>query len=307
MLAGGPARVVRYGISDDEAADVGLTCGGRVHVFVHELAGAEREALEATAEAIAGGVPVALATLLDGEHAGAQMAVLPDAALGSLAATGLLDASVARDARGLLDEGRSDLRRYSGRGETMGSDLRVAIQAFASPPRMVIVGAIDFSAALAPLARDVGYEVTICDARAAFARSPRFTARAEVVVDWPDRHLDARELGPRDAVLVFSHDPKFDEPALLAALRSGAGYIGALGSRRTHADRCRRLSDAGATDADLARIASPCGLDIGARSPSETAVAILAEILARRSGRSARPLAETRGPIHARPAGVAAR
>jgi xanthine dehydrogenase accessory factor len=233
------------------------------------------------------------------------MAVLADRVVGTLAHSGLLDDNVARDARGFLDEGRSTVRRYSARGETMGSDLRVAIQAYATPPQMVIVGAIDFSAALARLAGEIGFRVTICDARAPFAASPRFTEHAEVVLDWPDRYLPTRTLGPRDAVLVFSHDPKFDEPALLAALASGAGYIGALGSRRTHEDRSARLRAAGAGEDDLARISSPCGLDVGARTPAETAVAILGEILALRAGRSGGRLAGADGPIHARPAEVA--
>jgi len=306
VLAGGAARVVTYGISDAQAVDVGLMCGGTVQLFVHELSRTDAApALAATRDAIAAGEPVALATLLDGPSAGAKLAVTPDGAVGTLGVTELLDDSVARDARGFLDEGRSAVRRYSALGEVMGSDLRVHLQTFATPPAMVIFGAIDFSAALARMAGEIGYRVTICDARAAFARSPRFSRHAEVVVDWPDRYLAARALGPRDAVLVFTHDPKFDEPALTAALASGAGYVGALGSRRTHADREARLRDAGLTDDDLARISSPCGLDVGARTPAETAIAILAEILALRSHRSGGRLAATAGPIHPRTADVA--
>ena len=302
VLAGGPARVATYGISDEEAADVGLMCGGTVHVLVHELL--DREPLETAATAIAAGTPVALATLLDGEHAGRKLAVLEDDVAGSLGVAPLLDDSVTRDARGFLDEGRSAIRGYSALGETMGADLRVSIQAFATPPSMVIFGAIDFSAALAALAGEIGYRVTIVDARAAFAASPRFSRHAEVVVDWPDRYLPTRELGPRDAVLVFTHDPKFDEPALLSALQTGAGYIGALGSRRTHEQRAERLRDAGASEDDLRRISSPCGLDVGARTPAETAIAILAEILALRAHRSGGRLADADGPIHPRPADV---
>ena len=302
ILAGAPPRVARYGISDSEAADVGLMCGGTVHVFLHELTA--REAVQATADALALGTPVALATLLDGEHAGAQLAITPEATTGSLHVGRLLDDNVARDARGFLDEGRSAVRRYSAKGETMGAELRVYVQAFATPPQMVIVGAIDFSAALARMAVEIGYRVTILDARAAFAKAPRFSAHADVVIGLPDVELPKRTLGPRDAVLVFTHDPKFDEPALLAALQSGAGYIGALGSRRTHEDRSVRLREAGATDADLARISSPCGLDVGARTPAETAIAVLAEILALRAHRTGGRLAEASGPIHPRSADV---
>ncbi|HEX8103922.1 MAG TPA: XdhC family protein [Solirubrobacteraceae bacterium] len=300
VLAGSPPRVATYGISDQEAADVGLMCGGTVKVFVHELAASD--ALTTVRDAVAAGRPVALATLLDGPTAGAKMAVLDDAVIGGLGHSELLDDNVARDARGFLDEGRSAVRRYSARGETMGADLRVAIHAFATPPRMVIFGAIDFSAALAAAATQIGYRVTIVDARRAFAQSPRFSAHAEVVISWPEAYLDGRELGPRDAVLVFTHDAKFDEPALLAALRTGAGYIGALGSRRTHEDRVERLRGAGATDEGLARISSPCGLDVGARTPAETAIAVLAEILALRAHRGGGRLAEASGPIHPRAA-----
>ena len=153
--------------------------------------------------------------------------------VGGLGVTELLDRSVERDARGQLDEGLSRVRRYGAGGEVMGSDLAVYIQAFETRPRMVIFGAIDFSAEMAKLAGEVGYEVTICDAREPFVDSPRFSQVAEVVVDWPDRYLEGRELGPRDVVLVFTHDAKFDEPALISTLATGAGYVGALGSRRT--------------------------------------------------------------------------
>lgn len=306
ILAGAPPRVATYGISDQQAVDVGLMCGGTVRVFVHELGEAQGDAMTAARDAIEAERPVALATLLDGPAAGAQMTVTEDEVLGTLGVTDLLDASVTRDARGFLDEGRSALRRYSDRGEVMGSDLRVAIHAFATPPSMVVFGAIDFSAALAKIAREVGYRVTIVDARQAFLQSPRFSEHAEAVVDWPDRYLAGRSLGPRDAVLVFTHDPKFDEPALVAALATGAGYVGALGSRRTHEDRTARLRAAGVADEDLARIASPCGLDLGARTPSETAIAVLGEILALRAGRSGGRLTEASGPIHPRAAEPAA-
>ncbi len=299
VLAGAPPRVATYGISDQQAVDVGLMCGGTVKVFVHELRGVI-EAMQATRAEVQDGRPVALATLLDGPSAGAKMAVLEDRVIGGLEHTELLDDSVARDARGFLDEGRSAVRRYSAKGETMGADLRVAIHAFATPPRMVVFGAIDFSASLARIATEIGYRVTIVDARRAFAQSPRFAEHAEVVVAWPGEYLAGQELGPRDAVLVFTHDPKFDEPALVAALETGAGYIGALGSRRTHADREERLRTVGVPEAALRRVNSPCGLDVGARTPAETAIAVLGEILALRAGRRGGRLADASGPIHSR-------
>jgi xanthine dehydrogenase accessory factor len=271
-----------------------------VRLFVHELDRQARPALAAVRDAVNEGRPIALATLLDGPGAGAKLAVSEDAAVGGLGEIGLLEASVTRDALGYLDQGISTVRRYSAEGEVMGSELRVYIQGFASSPQMVIFGAIDFSAALARLARELGYQVTICDARPPFAQSARFSDVADVVVEWPDRYMTGRELGTRDIVLVFTHDPKFDEPALLSALRSGAGYIGALGSRRTHRERVERLRAAGVSDADLARISAPCGLDIGARTPAETAVSIFAEIIALRTARPGRRLADTSGSIHPR-------
>jgi xanthine dehydrogenase accessory factor len=298
ILAGAPPRVATYGISDEQAVGVGLMCGGTVRVFVAELTAPD--VLAAVRAEIEAERPVALAALLDGPAAGATMAVLEDRCVGALAPGELLDANVARDARGFLDEGRSAVRRYSAKGETMGSELRVAIRAFATPPRMVIFGAIDFSAALAAAATEIGYRVTIVDARQAFAASSRFSEHAEVVVSWPLEYLAQTALGPRDAVLVFTHDAKFDEPALIGALATGAGYIGALGSRRTHADREERLRGAGVADDQLARISSPCGLDVGARTPAETAVAVLAEILALRAGRDGGRLADASGPIHSR-------
>jgi xanthine dehydrogenase accessory factor len=298
ILAGKPPKVVTYGVSDEEAADVGLMCGGTVRVFVHEPAAADRKQLERVAAAVSEGRPAALATLLDGERAGAKLAVLENGVVGGLGLTELLDYSVERDARGLLDEGVSRVRRYGAGGEVMGSDLSVYIQAFAPPPEMVIFGAIDFSAEMAKVASEIGYSVTICDAREPFVSSPRFSSHARVVVDWPDRHLAGRELGQRDVVLVFTHDRKFDEPALVAALQTDAGYIGALGSRRTQRERVERLREAGVDDEGLARIHAPCGLDIGARTPAETVISILAEIVAARTSRSGESLQDTSGPIH---------
>jgi xanthine dehydrogenase accessory factor len=298
ILAGGEAKVVTYGVSDEEALGVGLMCGGTVRVFVHECGDDSLESLEAVAAARAADEPVARGTLLDGDRAGASISILDDRVVGSLGVTELLDRSVVRDARGQLDEGVSRIRRYGAGGEVMGSEVAVYIQAFATPPRMLIFGAIDFSSEMASVASDIGYQVTICDAREPFARSPRFSRNAEVVIDWPDRYLERQDLGPRDVVLVFTHDPKFDEPALTAALATDAGYVGALGSRRTQERRAERLRDAGLEERSIARIHAPCGLDVGARTPSETAISILAEVIAVRTGRTGESLRETSGPIH---------
>jgi xanthine dehydrogenase accessory factor len=165
---------------------------------------------------------------------------------------------------------------------------------------MIIFGAVDFTAALVKVAKVLGYRVTVCDARAVFATVQRFPMADEIVNDWPDRYLAkvGDELGPRDAVCVLTHDHKFDVPAIAGAVRTQVGYLGAMGSRRTHDQRVGRLRDAGLTDAEIARVMSPIGLDIGARTPEETAVAICAEIIAQRTGRVAQSLRDTSGPIH---------
>jgi xanthine dehydrogenase accessory factor len=298
VLAGEPARMRTYGISDSQAVGVGLMCGGIVHILVHEVAQSEQEPLAAVVDAVADGREAAIATLLDGDGTGRKMAVVDGRRVGSFGLDERLDAAVERDALGCLAHGTSVVRRFGAEGEIMGDDVRAFIHAFSSPPRMVVFGAIDFSAAIATMAKPLGYTVTICDARRAFAEAQRFKVADEVVVDWPDRYLADKTLGPRDVVLVFTHDPKFDEPALVAALATGAGYIGALGSRKTHADRVRRLLDHGVTQEQLARVAAPCGLDIGARTPEETAVSILAEVIGRSAGRRGEPLSESSGAIH---------
>jgi xanthine dehydrogenase accessory factor len=299
VLAGGQPRVRTYGISDELAAGVGLMCGGTVHVFVERLAEEAARVLDEVLAAAIEGRPAAVATLLDGDQAGSRLGLIEGRTVGGLGAAELLDRSVGREMGGMLERGITTMRRYGADGAAMGSELRVHIKAFAEPPEMVIFGAIDFSVAVASLAGALGYRTTIVDARTPFVTSPRFAAVAEVVVDWPDRYLEGRELDSRDVVLVFTHDAKFDEPALIAALASGAGYVGALGSRRTQRDRADRLRAAGVAEEELGRIAAPCGLDIGARTPAETAISILAEVIAMQHGRPAEPLAETEGPIHA--------
>jgi xanthine dehydrogenase accessory factor len=222
---------------------------------------------------------------------------ISDELAGSLGCGELLDKNARREAQGLLAEGRSSMRDFGTDGASLGSGLRVYASIQADPPRMVVFGAIDFSAALAPLAKGLGYRVTIADPRSAFLASSRFSAAAETEVGWPDKVLDGVELGPRDAVLIFTHDPKLDVPAVQAALGTGAGYIGALGSRNTTADRNRRLHDVGVTESEIERVFAPCGLDIGASTVEETAVAVLAEIIAHRAGRRGQPLREAQGPI----------
>jgi xanthine dehydrogenase accessory factor len=218
-----------------------------------------------------------------------------------------LDRFVLRDALGELAVGMTVTRHYGRHGEARGRDLSVFIESFAPPPTMVIFGAVDFTAALAKVAKVLGYRVTVCDARPVFATRQRFPMADQVVVDWPDRHLAkvGGELGQRDAICVLTHDPKFDVPAIVAALGTSVGYLGAMGSRKTHLERVARLREAGVDDEGLRRVMAPIGLDIGARTPEETAVAICAEIIALRTGREAPSLRDSEGPIH-RDVGTAA-
>jgi xanthine dehydrogenase accessory factor len=293
----GAPQLVTYGISDELAGTVGLMCGGIVHIFIHELTGEAREAVLHDLEATIEHRPAALVTLIDGERAGGKLYVDAGRVIGSLGAGELLDHNAEREARGLLTEGRSSMRDFGTDGASLGSGQRVYASVQAEPPRMIVFGAIDFSSAIAPLAKGLGYRVLIADPRSAFLASHRFSAAAETEIGWPDAVLDGVELGERDAVLIFTHDPKLDVPAVQAALATGAGYIGALGSRRTTADRNRRLRDVGVTDAEIERVFAPCGLDIGASTVEETAVAVLAEIIAQRAGRRGQPLREAEGPI----------
>jgi xanthine dehydrogenase accessory factor len=244
--------------------------------------------------------PVALATVVTGPHIGAKLLVeTGEDPVGTLGDPGL-DRVVARDAAGELEAGLTSTRHYGPHGEARERDVSVFIESFVRPPRMLIFGAVDFTAALARSAKLLGYRVTVCDARPVFATPARFPMADSVVNDWPDRHLAAvgSDLGPRDAICVLTHDAKFDVPALVSACSTGVGYIGAMGSRRTHKKRIVRLREAGLGDADIDRILSPIGLDLGARTPEETAVSICAEIIARRTGRAAPSLRDGTGPIH---------
>jgi xanthine dehydrogenase accessory factor len=301
MIAGdGAPRLLTYGVSDAAAHEVGLMCGGTVEVFVHELEGEPRAVASEAFGAAAAGATAGIATLVEGPAPGAKLAVVDGRVIGSMHGPELLDHSVARDLTALSERGTSALRHYGHSGEALGSGLTVHLHAFRAAPQLVLIGAIDYSAAVAALARQAGYEVLIADAREAFARSERFSRVATVHVGWPGPAIEERALGPRDAVIVFSHDPKFDEPAILAALRSDAGYIGALGSHRTARDRRERLLAAGADEADLARVHSPCGLDIGAATPEEVAISIMGEVIAARSGRAGESLLRTEHSIRPR-------
>jgi xanthine dehydrogenase accessory factor len=230
--------------------------------------------------------------------------VWPDRTQGSLG-TDRLDDAATDDVRGMLAGGRTGTLHYGVDGERRGDDLTLFVASYAPPPRMIVFGAIDFAAAVARVGSFLGYRVTVCDARPVFATRRRFPEADEVVVAWPHRYLraqaDAGLLDERTVVCVLTHDPKFDVPVLEVALRLPLAYVGAMGSRRTHDDRLARLREAGMTDAELARLSSPVGLDLGARTPEETAVSIAAEIIAGRWGGTGTRLSRLPGPIHHHP------
>jgi xanthine dehydrogenase accessory factor len=255
---------------------------------------------EVLRDAIRAEEPVALATMVQGPTAGAALVARPGFdPLGSLGDRDL-DRVVARGALAELAAGITALRHYGLHGEARMQDVGVFIESFAPPPQMIVFGAVDFTAALVKVAKVLGYRVTVCDARAVFATQQRFPEADEVVVDWPDRYLAkvGAELGPRDAVCVLTHDHEFDVPAILAALDTDVGYLGAMGSRRTTTDRLERLRAAGIDETRLPRVMAPVGIDIGARTPEETAISICAEIIACRTGRPAPSLRAGDGPIH---------
>jgi xanthine dehydrogenase accessory factor len=298
LLAARPptARLRTFGYSDDDAFSVGLTCGGTVHVFLELL---DWALFDEVRRAVAERRPLAVATVVDGPGTGCRLVIGSDGPSATLGDADL-DRVVARDAHGELEAGRSSVRHYGPQGQAGEATVAVFVDSFAPPPNMLVFGAVDFTASLVRVAKLLGYHVTVCDAREVFATRARFPEADEVLVDWPNRILDAigPSLTPRDAVCILTHDHKFDVPAVLSALRTDVGYIGVMGSRRTHAERVARLHEAGVEEAELGRLMAPIGLDLGARTPDETAVAICAEIIALRTGRQAASLRDTTGPIH---------
>ncbi|MHB8262406.1 MAG: XdhC family protein [Acidimicrobiales bacterium] len=338
-----PAHVCTYGYSDEQAFAVGLTCGGTLHILVTPDLPAVYEELRT---ALAASEPVALATVcavdprtaggsadigdsgdgttfaLHGSSVkpGATMLVAVGGQMSGTLGNASLDRAVARDALDALASGATGMHYYGALGESfqpgvgagagagaeVGEASQVFVELFVPPPRMVILGAVDFSASLAGVARVLGYHVIVCDAREVFATKARFPMADEVVVAWPDRYIGSIDppLGPRDAICILTHDPKFDVPAAVAALRTEVGYIGAMGSRRTHSDRLAKLRESGVAEDALSRIMAPIGIDIGARTPQETAVSICAEIILLRSGGgTASSLRDTSGPVHHRSMG----
>lgn len=315
--ATGTPALVRYGITGGDPYAPGLTCGGKLDVFASPVSAATFPGLDGVAQDVDAGRPVAVATVVehpDSAVVGRRLVVRPrqpnmmvprelTPAGSSVSQPGKIIDVLAADARGLLAAGRSECLSYGPKAQRRGEGMRAFVQSFAPPPRMLVLGSIDYAAAVARIGSFLGYRVTVCDARSLFATSERFPDAAEVVVDWPHRYLqrevEADRLDSRTVVCVLTHDPKFDVPVLSLALRlPQLAYVGAMGSRRTHLERLERLRTAGLTETELSRLSSPVGLDLGGRTPEETAVSIAAEIIAARAGGSGRPLRDLDEPIH---------
>ena len=283
VLAGGSPRLVSYGISDDQAFEVGLPCGGEIDVWVERV---DPTLVRRQLEALEHGERAVRLTLLDGGGAGRGLLVLES---GERLGDG--PPELGRLAPDAIRGGRSTLLDWDGRA--------VFADVVGPPPRILIFGAVDTAEALARAARGIGWRTAVADARARFATRERIPSADELVVAWPDEVLERIPPEHDTAVVVLTHDDRFDVPALLGALRSEAFYVGALGSRRNQERRRERLLEAGLEEVEIDRIAGPCGLDIGAATPAETALSILAEILARRAGRDGGPLKTASGRIHA--------
>ncbi|MFJ6013897.1 XdhC family protein [Streptomyces sp. NPDC092952] len=302
-LEDGVTVLERFGYSDDDAFAVGLTCGGVIDILVTPVRADDpaRPVFAAALAAAARGTAAAVARITDGpaELLGRPLLVHPDGSYeGRLGGHPELDRTAAADARALLDAGRTGTVTIGADGSRCGRPLTLLVESSVPPPRLIVFGAIDFASALVRAGKFLGYHVTLCDARPVFATRARFPEADELVVDWPHRYLAATEVDARTVLCVLTHDAKFDIPLLELALRLPVGYVGAMGSRRTHLDRNERLRRAGVTELELARLHSPIGLDLGARTPEETALSIVAEIVAERRGGSGVPLTGAHTPIH---------
>lgn len=296
VLRGRPCGVVRFGISDAQALSVGLTCGGRIAVVVSALEPSDAAALVAVHNARNANEPVVLAVATAGPvRTGALLTTADGAVAGDLGdAEGT--SKVVSAAREMLGAGSREPRRLTSTLEH--DEMTTLLVPLASSPRMLIFGATDYAAALAQVGSFLGYRVTVCDARRDFAAADRFPAAEEVVAQWPHRFLAETFVDAGTVICVLTHDPKFDAPVLAEALRTPAGYIGMIGSRRTAAHRLDELRTQGVVEAELGRIRTPVGLDLGGRTPEETAIAIAAEIIALQHGGSGAPLRDLAGAIH---------
>ncbi len=302
-LEDGEIHVERFGYSDEDAFAVGLTCGGVIDIMVTPV-GAQapvRQVLHTALSAVVRGEPGALARVVEGppELLGGTLLVRPDGSYeGGLGGVPELDRTAAAQAGALLDAGRTGTVALAADGSSCPGGLTLLVESSVPPPRMIVFGAIDFAAALVRAGKFLGYHVTVCDARPVFATRARFPEADEIVVDWPHRYLRGTGTDARTVLCVLTHDAKFDVPLLQVALGLPVAFVGAMGSRRTHADRERRLREAGVGERELARLRSPIGLDLGARTPEETALSIAAEIVALRRGGTGVPLTTSDTPIH---------
>ncbi|CAL9382384.1 putative xanthine dehydrogenase subunit A [Streptomyces sp. enrichment culture] len=302
-LEDGGTVLERFGYSDEDAFAVGLTCGGVIDILVTPVRAdaPARPVLASALAAAAGGEAAAVARVVSGpaELRGRALAVRPGGSWeGGFGAHPELDRTVAAEAGAFLHSGRTGTLEIGERGSRCGAPLRLLVESSVPPPRMIVFGAVDFASALVRVGKFLGHHVTVCDARPVFATPARFPEADEVVVAWPHEYLERTDVDGRTVLCVLTHDAKFDVPLLKLALRLPVAYVGAMGSRRTHLDRNRRLREAGVTDLELARLRSPIGLDLGARTPEETALSIAAEIVADRHGGSGVPLTGARTPIH---------
>lgn len=297
VLASGAAKRLTYGISDDQAFEVGLTCGGTIHLVTFAGTDEVWDVLGALRDALAEERPVAMVTLVEGPHAARMMLVSPDGVVGSLGSEGL-DHAAGDDALGMMELGETGLRTYGAEGERRPEDVNVFIESFTPRPNMYVFGAIEFATAVSRIGKFLNYRVTVCDARETFATRARFPDADEVVVKWPHEFLETAKVDQRTVICILTHDPKFDIPVLQLALKTPAAYIGAMGSRRTHESRMRDLRPAGVSEEELRRISSPIGLDIGATTPEEVAVSIASEVIALRHGAPGGRLSEHEGRIH---------
>lgn len=278
VLASGRPQLVHYGISDELAWDVGLSCGGEIDVFIEPLNHARVIRAEQEDEA------VALATLLSGESAGAHLIVDEAGEVAGSLGDPRLDMAAAAAAREVLAADRSEVRALP-----LGSagPAQVYLESYTPRRRLIVVGAVHIAIPLVSFAKDLGYHTTVIDPRGLFATEERFPHADELIEAWPDEALSQLRLGPQTDIVLLAHDPKFEDPALTVALRSRAGYVGAMGSKSTSAERAERLAAAGFSAEEIARIHGPVGLNIGARTPAEIAISILAEIIAVRAGKDA--------------------
>ncbi|MFG2955334.1 XdhC family protein [Streptomyces sp. NPDC048291] len=302
-LEDGETVLERFGYSDEDAFAVGLTCGGVIDILVTPVRADDpaRPVVAAALAAAARGSAAALARVVTGPAELLGRAVLVDAHgahQGGFGAHPELDRTVAAEAAAFLDAGRTGTLEIGEQGSRCGAPLTVLVESSVPPPRMIVFGAIDFASALVRVGKFLGYRVTVCDARPVFATRNRFPEADEIVVEWPHRYLERAEVDGRTVLCVLTHDAKFDVPLLRLALRLPVAYVGAMGSRRTHLDRNERLREVGVTELELARLRSPIGLDLGARTPEETALSIGAEIVANRRGGTGVSLTGAHTPIH---------